>query len=108
MGERDGYGFSLGAKREVHERAGRDCEFPGFECDRPNNGIVHHLTGVYEAKLSRRPMRGKEFVVFKDDKSAISDPDQNALMLCDPHAIQHDIQEEFQVACLEAAIHKRR
>jgi hypothetical protein len=101
-------GFTPEQKRSVHERAQSSCEFPaGCETGQKNNGIVHHLTGSYEAQLSRQPMQGKEFVVFKDDMRPIHDPTLNALMLCEPHAVQHDIQEAFQVASLEAAIHKQ-
>ena len=103
MERRHYIGFTPEQKAQVHKQAGNDCQFPADPCPRPNNGIVHHLTGSYEAQLSRQPMQGKEFVVFKDDMRPIHDPDLNALMLCEPHAIQHDTQEAFQVASLEAA-----
>lgn len=94
--EREGYGFSSEAKRYVHERANRSCEFPAEPCERRNNGIVHHITGVYEAKLSGM------------DKRVVSDPDLNAVMLCDPHALQHDIQEQEHVLRLENLKMRRR
>lgn len=65
-------------------RAGNRCEFPRG-CERKNNGIVHHLTGVYEGHLKGVP------------DETISDVTQNAFMLCEPHAKAHDIEEKEQV-----------
>jgi hypothetical protein len=108
MERRHYIGFTHEQKQAVHDRAGSSCEFPaGCETGLKNNNIVHHLTGSYEAQLSRQPMQGREFVVFKDDMRPIHDEELNALMLCEPHAIQHDIQEAFQVASLEAALYKQ-
>jgi hypothetical protein len=89
--EREGYGFSPEAKKLVHERAGNRCEFPGEPCPRPNNGEVHHITGVFEAKLSGMP------------REVVRNVELNAVMLCEPlHTEQHDNQEHFQVASLMA------
>lgn len=94
---RENYRFSQGAREYVHKRAGTSCEFPRG-CERPNNGIVHHLTGAFEAYLGRK------------DSRAIRDPDMNAFMLCDPHANLHDAQEQLIVQQLkgERIIYERR
>jgi hypothetical protein len=83
------YRFSQEAKREIHDEGGRSCQFPGEVCERPNNGIVHHLTGVFEGWLDHK------------DPRAISDASMNAFLLCNPHAYMHDAQEKFQVQCLK-------
>jgi hypothetical protein len=88
MSEREGYGFSPQDKQMVHQRAQNACEFPAEECPQPNNKIVHHITGCYEARLSGMP------------KEAVHDPTMNAVMLCDDHALQHDEQEMVQVGSL--------
>lgn len=90
--EREGYGFSPEAKQQVHFRAGNNCEFPADPCPRKNNGIVHHISGVYESKMSGMT------------REVVHNPDLNAVMLCEPHAIQHDIQEAYQVANLEMTV----
>lgn len=82
---RRGYSFSSFAKEYVRDNANGNCEFPGYDCPRPNNGLVHHITGVYVAKLDAR------------DKSRIIDPDENANMLCDLHTKFLDVQEADQV-----------
>lgn len=82
---RAGYGFSVDGKINIRARAGGKCEFPGEKCERPNTRIVNHLTGCYEARLAGIT------------KESISDPDLNALMLCKPHSILHDVQEKYQV-----------
>ena len=78
--------FSQEDRRMVHQRAGNSCEFPGAPCPRPNNRIVHHLTGVHEAIVERR------------DPEPIGDASLNALMLCTPHALEHDVQEQAHIA----------
>lgn len=83
------YRFSQEAKREIHAEGGTSCQFPGEVCERPNNRIIHHLTGAFEAWLDHK------------DPRAVSDPDMNALLLCNPHAYMHDAQERFQVECLK-------
>jgi ferredoxin-NADP reductase len=82
---RAGYAFSVNDRINIRARAGGRCEFPGERCERPNNYTVHHITGCYEGRLDNK------------DKSAISNASQNALMLCNPHALLHDIQEQYQV-----------
>jgi hypothetical protein len=86
---RQQYRFGSEERRVIHAEGGNSCQFPGEECERPNNGIVHHLTGVFEAWLDHK------------DPRAVSDPDMNALLLCDPHAYMHDLQEKFQIECLK-------
>src|ERR1035437_1547455 len=83
------YRFSSEERRVIHAEGGNSCQFPGEVCERPNNGIVHHLTGVFEAWLDHK------------DPRAVSDPDMNALLLCNPHTYIHDAQERFQVECLK-------
>lgn len=83
--ENAAYAFSTEAKIYVHERAGEDCEFPANGCERPNNGIVHHLTGKFEGRLAGVP------------PEVVSDPVQNAFMLCDLHAKMHDVEEAQHV-----------
>ena len=75
------YRFSRGKKTLARERANGRCEFPGESCNEINNGIVHHITGVFEAKLSDM------------SPESISDINLNAIMLCNEHAWQHDEQE---------------
>ncbi len=88
--------FSLRDKEYVHKRAGNRCEFPGEACERPNTGIVNHLTGAFEGMLDRR------------DPIPMQDPDMNAFMLCDVHSALHDAQERFQVSCLKAERWRQR
>ena len=83
------YRFSAEERRVIHAEGGNSCQFPGEVCERPNNGIVHHLTGVFEGWLDHK------------DPRAISDASQNAFLLCSPHAYLHDAQEKFQVQCLK-------
>lgn len=90
---RGGYGFTQKDKQMVHQRAGKACEFPGFDCPEPNTGQVNHITGVAEGRMSGMP------------KSVVSDPELNAVMLCDSHELQHDLQENFQVNMLRAEGH---
>lgn len=78
--------FNNADKDKVHRRAGANCEFDS--CTRPNNRIVHHITGVFEGKLKGVPM------------STIENVNLNAIMLCDPHTLMHDKQERYQVDCL--------
>lgn len=86
MSERDGYGFTGEDKYMVHKRAAGRCEH--INCDRLSNGVVHHLESVFIAKLDNKP------------KSVISDPNLNALKLCEPHDIDLTRQQEYQVECL--------
>lgn len=115
MTERHGFSFSPEAKEYVHDRAGLGlrtgklangkCEFPGEECFKKPEPFVAHLTGCFEAFTTRyqRP----EYQVFKDDRSGIIDPTQNALMQCREHNEFHDQQERFQVESALAIQHKR-
>jgi len=115
MTERHGFAFSPEAKIYVHDRAGLGletgeladgkCEFPGEECFNIPEPFVAHLTGCYEAFLTRFPR--PEFEVFKDDREAIRDPRQNALMQCRDHNEFHDIQERLQVESALAQKTKR-
>jgi len=84
---RAGWEFSPDQKINVRQRSGGFCEFPAG-CDRPNTAKVNHITGIYEARLDHK------------DRRAMSNPDLNAIMLCDTHEVQHDSQEEFQIECL--------
>jgi len=82
--------FTAGEKEHIREEADGKCQFPGSVCERPNTGIVSHITGRFEATLDRK------------DPEAISDPSMNAVMLCDLHEAHHDAQEHFQISCLLA------
>jgi hypothetical protein len=85
---REGYEFPRGPKIKFREAANGHCQFPGEECPNPNNGAVHHLTGIFEARLNlMKPAR-------------IKDLEQNALMLCDYHAFRHDEQEALHILIL--------
>jgi hypothetical protein len=90
------YRFSSEDRRQLHAEGGSSCQFPGEVCPRPNNGIVHHLTGIMEGWLDHK------------DPEAISDASMNALLLCNPHAYIHDAQESFQVECLRGERFKNR
>jgi hypothetical protein len=82
---RGGYAFTVDERINVRTNAQGKCEFPGEKCERQNTGIVNHLTGCYEARLDEKT------------KESISDPNLNAIMLCNLHSILHDIQENYQV-----------
>ena len=68
---RGGYGFNYSDKEKVARRARNTCEH--IDCLRPNNGITHHLEGIFIAKLEKKP------------KSVIRNPELNALKLCNLH-----------------------
>lgn len=87
---RRGYGFTQEAKQYVHERAGNSCEFPGEVCLINNTGKVNHLEGAFVAFLDHK------------DKRIITDPEQNALMLCQKHDDFLEAQQRFQAECLLA------
>lgn len=85
MEKRHGYGFSQEAKQIVHERAGNSCEWPNEPpCELPNNKTVNHLESAFVAFLDHK------------DKRAITDPNQNALMLCQKHDDFLEAQQRFQ------------
>ncbi len=86
MNERRGYGFSLEDKQYARDRGNGHCEINnGHDCPRPNTGRVNHLTGCFEGRmLGMSP---------KD----VSDPTQNAVMLCKLHEGMHDIEEQKHI-----------
>lgn len=86
MVERYGYGFTPDQKAIVHKRS-KHCEFPEG-CPEPVTGKVNHLTGVFIAR-----MEGLE-------RSAITNIDQNALLLCWDHERDLDRQEHYQQECI--------
>jgi len=96
--KRRGYGFTNEGKEYIRYRASGWCEFPGEECENSNTGTVNHITGCYEARLSNKLK--DHLVVFKDDKSSVCDIETNAIMLCETHEAQHDIQEDEQIELL--------
>lgn len=77
------YKFSPEAKQFARERAEGRCEFPGDVCERPNNGVVQHLTGLGIAARLRIPVE------------IITDPNLNAIMQCDLHKAYLDAQEKI-------------
>lgn len=85
MNERRGYGFSLEAKQYARDRANKTCEFGDGSCPRPNTNRVNHLTGCFEARLLG--MNPKD----------ISDPKQNAVMMCSLHEVMHDSIERRHI-----------
>lgn len=79
---RNGYDFSQETKDFVRARANGLCEFDG--CEQTNNKIVNHINGVYVAKLDNL------------SPSTIVEA-SNAIVLCDWHKEDLDIQEEYQI-----------
>ena len=88
MERRKGYGFSNEDKADVRDRADGSCDFGDNSCERPNNNIVHHLTGCFEGRLKQAP------------KEWVSNAEENALMLCDLHTEMHDVEERAIVHTL--------
>ncbi len=86
---REGYNFSLEAKQKARDRAKGRCEFPGFFCEEPNTNQVNHLQGCFIAKHE------------KLDPRVISDPDLNAILLCEAHQDDLDQQERIQVEIMK-------
>jgi hypothetical protein len=80
--------FTNQDKAWVHNRANRHCEFPAG-CENKSDGIIHHITGVYEGHLKGVP------------DNVLSDPSMNAVELCPKHRDLHDIQEKEQVTLYE-------
>lgn len=90
------YGFSYEAREFARERADGACEFPGEVCPSPNTGTVNHLTGcciAYRLEL---------------DPESITDPEQNALMLCEDHQEDLDNQEHVLLETIMKAVPKRK
>lgn len=96
--ERRGFGFSLDAKKYVHNRAGNRCEYGGGECPSPNTGRVNHITGAFEGFLKGA------------NPQDIRNPDMNATMECNIHEQVHDAQERLQIDFLkgERVIYERK
>jgi hypothetical protein len=88
---REGYEFPRKQRIEFRKKANKMCQFPGEECGNINDGKVHHLTGVFEARLNHMT------------PDSISDISLNAIMLCENHAFDHDEQEGLHVLKLGKA-----
>lgn len=85
---RDGYGFTNEDKEWVRDMSEGLSAFS----NEPHNGSVHHIQGCYTGKLAGTP------------KETVSDPFQNAIMLTDEQAYEHDREEDYERACLEYEI----
>jgi hypothetical protein len=83
--------FTPKERDDVRERANGACEFPS--CERPNNGIVHHITGCFEGMLKDVP------------EETIADVSMNSIMLCDLDTLRHDLEEKKNI---EHIIYERR
>lgn len=83
------YEFNNDQKREVRARAMGFCEFPARRCFLPNTNRVNHLSGVGIAKRDNL------------EPNVISDVSLNALMLCVFHSYLLDVEEQYQLACLD-------
>lgn len=88
MERRGSYEFSREARLWARKEADGACQFPAEDCGNSNTGRVNHITGV---GISRRDAL---------DVDSITDPRQNAIMLCQEHQDDLDRQEAYQLACL--------
>ena len=81
---RERYGFTQQAKRYMHIEQDRNC-MGSDGCQNDNDLHIHHLSGCYVSAL-------------KDlEPDAITDPEQNALMLCPDHREALDWQERVHI-----------
>lgn len=87
MEKRNYWGFTHAQKEFARDRAGGLCEFPAG-CDDKNTGQVNHITGSLEGRLAGFP------------REVIQDVTMNSALLCHPHEIQHDIQEQEHIASI--------